>query len=164
MRYITTYPSLIGDIKLISDGVNLTHLYIQGQKHKIKFNNYIPNDNLEIFHMTKKWLDEYFMGNIPKTELKIKVSGTEFQKEVWNILKTIPYGTTTTYKNIAGTIAQKRNINKMSAQAVGCAIKNNPINIIIPCHRVIGTDGNLIGYNGGIELKIKLLKIEKIIK
>lgn len=163
MNYYSKYNSKIGEITLISDGYSLTHLYIENQTHPtIKFEECVLNDNLEIFKQTKNWLNEYFNKQIPRTNIKIKLQGSKFSKEVWEILKTIPYGKVITYKDIAEIIASKRNIKRMSCQAVGNAVGRNPTSIIIPCHRVIGSNGTLTGYNGGIDMKEKLLEIENI--
>ena len=118
---------------------------------------------MNILRETKKWLDEYFDGYNPSiNRLKIAPEGTEFQKRVWQILCDIPYGQTTTYKSIAQTVAKQMNKPSMSAQAVGSAVGHNPISIIIPCHRVVGTDGSLTGYAGGLERKRMLLALENI--
>ena len=160
MNYISKYDSPIGEITLISDGENLTGLYIKGQTENI--NEAIYNDDLEIFYKTKEWLNKYFSGIQPRIKIPIKLEGTEFRRQVWDILLEIPYGKTITYGDIAKKIALKRNIKRMSAQAVGGAVGHNPISIIVPCHRVIGSKGSLTGYAGGIDLKIKLLEIEKV--
>ena len=157
MKYKANYPSPIGNLTLISDGTNLTHIilekesYYQNIKKEAK-----TNDNLEIFKQTKIWLDKYFNKEKPNIDnLKLKLEGTPFQIKVWNALKTISYGQTVTY----GFVAQKIN-SKTSARAVGGAIGHNPIPIVIPCHRVVGTNNNLTGFTGGIDVKIKLLKLE----
>ena len=157
MKYKTTYQSVIGNLTLISDGTNLTHVilekesYYQNIKKEAK-----TNDNLEIFKQTKTWLDKYFNKENPNIDdLKLKLEGTPFQIKVWNVLKKVPYGQTVTY----GFVAQKIN-SKTSARAVGGATGHNPIPIVIPCHRVVGTDNNLTGFTGGIDVKIKLLKLE----
>ena len=124
----------------------------------------IENDNLDIFKRTKKWLDRYFNGEKPQiSELPLSPKGSEFRQCVWKILCEIPYGETCTYKEIADIIAKEQGVDKMSAQAVGGAVGHNPISIIIPCHRVVGSDGSLTGYAGGIETKIKLLKLEGVL-
>ncbi len=117
--------------------------------------------HLPIFDETKNWLDIYFSGKNPDFTPKLKLEGSDFQLTVWNILKEIPYGQTTTYGKIAQKIALQKEINKVSAQAVGGAVGRNPISIIIPCHRVIGHNGNLTGYAGGLEIKKLLLDNEK---
>lgn len=112
---------------------------------------------------TKKWLDRYFKGEKPQiAELDLAPIGSDFAQNVWKILCDIPYGQITTYGNIAKKVAEIMNKNTMSAQAVGGAVGHNPISIIIPCHRVVGTNGNLTGYAGGIDKKIFLLKHEQV--
>ena len=163
MNYITTYKSQIGTITLISDGISLTNLYIEGQKYNIKsIKDYHEENNLEIFQKTKKWLDTYFKGIKPNIDIKIKLNTTKFSEEVYTILKDIPYGELITYKDIAIKLKQKGITKNLCYQAVGRAVGNNPISIIIPCHRVIGSNNSLTGYNGGIELKKKLLELEGI--
>ena len=155
-NYIYKTPKQFSNIILTSDGEFLTGLcFINTSKES-------DNTNLPIFKETIKWLDIYFSGNIPNFIPKYKLDSlTPFQKEVLEITKNIPYGKIITYKKIADTIAKRKNIKKMSAQAVGQALKYNPICIIIPCHRVIGSNNKLTGYNGGIKNKIELLKLEK---
>lgn len=161
--YQYSYISPIGKLLLISDGKSLTNLYIEGQKVFLSTNNtYIEKPDLEVFLISKKWLDMYFSGQVPNIKINLQLKGSEFQKRVWNILLEIPYGKVITYKDIAQIIEKERGIKRMSAQAVGSAVGRNPISIIIPCHRVIGSNGKLSGYNGGIELKRKLLTIEQI--
>ena len=123
----------------------------------------IENDRLEIFIKVKQWLDRYFNGERPDiNELPMNLIGSEFRKSVWEILKQIPYGEVTTYGNIAKEMAKKLKKEKMSAQAIGGAVGHNPISIIIPCHRVVGADGSLTGYAGGLDKKIKLLMHENV--
>lgn len=161
MIYITNYNSPVGKLLLASDGKNLTGLWIEGQECSLDQNNTKLNNDLDIFKKTKNWLDRYFAGKrVEVCELDIRFNGTEFQKIVWKILCEIPYGEFTTYGNIAKKVAKILNKEKMSAQAVGGAVGHNPISIIVPCHRVIGTNGSLTGYAGGIDKKIKLLQIE----
>lgn len=163
MNYFCKYNSPLGEIELLSDGQFLKKLSISGQISVLeKIEEYNYKDNLEVFKKTKIWLDKYFLGEEPKIKIPIKLEGTEFRKRVWKILLEIPYGKTITYKYIADYIAKERNIKKMSAQAVGGAVGHNPISIIVPCHRVIGSNGTLVGYSGGINIKDKLLKIEGI--
>ena len=142
----------------------LVGLWIEGQKYYMGNIKEIPvSKETNILRETKKWLDEYFDGYNPSiNRLKIAPEGTEFQKRVWQILCDIPYGQTTTYKSIAQTVAKQMNKPSMSAQAVGSAVGHNPISIIIPCHRVVGTDGSLTGYAGGLERKRMLLALENI--
>ncbi len=143
---------------MISDGVHLCGLSFLDNINNIK------ETNLDIFDETKIWLDEYFFNHRAISIPKIKLDGTTFQKEVWDILLDIPYGNSVSYKDIASIIEKKRGISKMSAQAIGGAIKNNPIAIIIPCHRVIGSNNKLTGYKWGLERKERLLRLEGIIK
>ncbi len=158
MKYISYYKSRIGQIILESDGENLTGLYFQEDNYKK--DDYIEKELL-IFKETKKWLDLYFNGENPKFIPKIILNGSDFQKQVLNILMKIPYGKTTTYGNIASIIKKENNLKNMSAQAVGNAISNNPICIIIPCHRVIARNNKIGGYHYGIKIKKELLKLEK---
>ena len=164
--YITYYNSILGKLTIASDGENIIGLWIEGQKYfedTIKNENIIKKDNLEIFVKTKDWLDRYFRGKRPDIkELKLSPKGSEFRKNVWKILCKIPYGQTITYGKIAKEIATLMNKKSMSAQAVGNAVGHNPISIIIPCHRVIGVNGSLTGYAGGIGKKIKLLELENV--
>ena len=114
-----------------------------------------------LFEKVKQWLDIYFSGKEPDFTVPLHFTGTDFQNEVWEILCTIPYGQTMTYGEIARQIAVKKGLPRMSAQAVGGAVGHNEISIIVPCHRVVGTNGSLTGYAGGIDKKIKLLQLEK---
>ena len=161
--YKTYYNSPLGKLLIVSDKEKLIGLWIEGQKYYLGNleDNILEDSNLDIFVKTKKWLDKYF--NKEKVDIKnipLAPIGSEFRKNVWNILCQIPYGKTTTYGNIAKEVAKTMNKNKMSAQAIGNAVGHNPISIIIPCHRVIGADGSLTGYAGGIDKKIQLLKLE----
>ena len=149
---------------MASDGENLTGLWFKEQKYYAStISGEIMEKNLVIFEKTIQWLERYFHGERPRiTELQLAPQGSMFRKEVWKILCEIPYGEVLTYGEIAKMIAKKRGIERMSAQAIGGAVGHNPISIIIPCHRVIGSDGSLTGYAGGIELKKKLLEHEGI--
>lgn len=163
--YKTNYTSPFGNIVIASDGENLSGLWLEGQKYFAYTvnGNLIENNDLEIFKQTKTWLNKYFQGSKPKiSELSLKPNGSQFRQRIWQLLCEIPYGSVTTYGEIANTIAKEKGIEKMSAQAVGGAVGHNPISIIIPCHRVIGSNGNLTGYAGGIETKIKLLNLEGV--
>ena len=165
MIYTTHYLSPLGDLLLASRDNALIGLWIEGQKHylgQLK-DDLKDNDDLEIFHQTKDWLNRYFCGESPSPyELKLAPIGSDFRQRVWELLCEIPYGHTITYKDIAMMIAKERGIPKMSAQAVGGAVGHNPISIIIPCHRVVGSSGSLTGYAGGIDKKVKLLKHENV--
>ena len=162
MNYTCKYNSPIGEINLASDGQNLIGLWLKGQNMPTE--EMECKEDLEVFIKTRKWLDEYFKGIEPTQNIPLKLEGTKFRKEVWDILLKIPYGKTITYGDIAKELAKRKGIKKMSAQAIGGAVGHNPISIIVPCHRVIGANGKLTGYAGGIDLKEKLLKIEGILK
>lgn len=161
MNYIFHYTSPLGGLTLASDGEALTGLWFDGQKY---FAQTLDKENTEselpIFEQTIKWLDIYFSGKAPDFTPPLNLQTTEFCKSVCKIMLTIPYGQTMTYGEIAGIIAKQKNLKRMSAQAVGGAVGRNPISIIIPCHRVIGANGSLTGYAGGLDKKIKLLKLE----
>ena len=163
-QYKSYYQSPVGMILLESDGKYLTALQIEGQHHyDAKELVRIEKDDLLIFQKAKKWLKAYFDKKNPLLkDVPIKYSGSVFQKKVWHYLLKIPYGTVVTYKNIAEKVAKDLGKEKMSAQAVGKAVGKNPIAIMIPCHRVVGTNNNLTGYDGGINKKIKLLEIEGV--
>lgn len=118
--------------------------------------------NLPVFEQTAKWLDIYFSGKNPDFTPPLFLSSTSFRNEVWKILLTIPYGKIMTYGEIAKLMAENRGVEKMSAQSVGGAVGHNPISIIVPCHRAVGTDGSLTGYAGGVDIKEKLLKFENV--
>lgn len=165
MIYTSSYKSKLGKILLASKNGKLIGLWIENQKYffgKIK-EEVVEKDDEQALVKTKKWLDRYFNGEKPEiSELELNPIGSEFAKKVWKILIKIPYGEVTTYGNIAKEIAKKSGKEKISAQAVGGAVGHNPISIIIPCHRVVGKDGNLTGYAGGIDKKIKLLELENV--
>lgn len=163
MYYKTFYKSPIGNLTLASDGQKLTGLWIENQKYFPKNLYEMQNNNeLKIFLDTKLWLDKYFNCEKPEiSKLMLAPSGSIFRMQVWDILCEIPYGSVMTYGEIAKKIAFQNGIKSMSAQAVGNAVGHNPISIIIPCHRVIGTNGKLTGYAGGIEKKMKLLSLEQ---
>lgn len=158
MKYYCEYVSKLGNILLVSDGEYLVELKIDSKVKK----DWIKSDNLEVFQNAKEWLDDYFRGKEPKVKLILKLKGTSFQQEVWQLLLEIPYGKVVTYGDLAKKIAIKKGISKMSSQAIGCAVHNNPIPIIVPCHRVVGVNHNLVGYGLGMQLKIELLKLESI--
>ncbi|MDD4371933.1 MAG: methylated-DNA--[protein]-cysteine S-methyltransferase [Anaerostipes sp.] len=164
MYYTTVYSSPVGLLTLASDGENLTGLWIEGQKHhgNTIFEDMIEDNKLPIFSATKKWLDQYFAGKQPAvSELSLAPEGSDFQKSVWHILCKIPYGKVITYGDIAKEIARKKGKERMSPQAVGGAVGHNPISIVIPCHRVVGSNGSLTGYAAGVDTKRKLLEWEK---
>ena len=158
------YTSPIGDILLASKNEKLIGVWFEGQKYHLSNSEDIIEKEDGTLSKTINWLDRYFNGEKPSfNELNLAPEGTSFRCEVWKILCEIPYGKTTTYGDIADRIAQKRGIEKMSAQAVGGAVGHNPIAIIIPCHRVIASNGKLTGYAAGLDKKIFLLKHENAI-
>lgn len=153
MVFCGRYDSPLGPLLLLSDGENLTGLYMGRE---------IPQktEDLPVFRQTKKWLDAYFRGQERAMDFLIAPAGTEFQQRVWKILLTIPFGRTRTYGDIAREVAADMGKEKMSAQAVGQAVGRNPISLIIPCHRCVGAGGQLTGYAGGLENKLWLLRHE----
>ncbi len=162
MQYISHYLSPLGNILLAADDIGLTGLWFEGQKY---FALYLEKEHeekeLAIFETAKRWLTIYFSGKEPDFKVPLHFIGTEFQNEVWEILYRIPYGQTATYGEIAKQLAVRRGIKHMSAQAVGGAVGRNEISIIVPCHRVVGANGSLTGYAGGLEKKAALLRLEQ---
>ena len=164
MIYKTYYLSPLGRMLLAADDMGLVGAWFEGQKYFGEFPRhrnfvFVEKEN-HILKDTLHWLDIYFSGQKPDFLPKLHLIGTDFQREVWNILLEIPYGQTVTYGEIARKIADKRGLKTMSAQAVGGAVGHNRVSVIVPCHRVRGSDGSLTGYAGGIERKIRLLDIE----
>lgn len=165
MYYSTRYLSPIGSIMLASDGKNIVGLWMEGQKYfgATVSEEMVGKDDLPVLVATKKWLDRYFAGEKPEiSELPLAPIGGEFRRVVWDILCQIPYGEVMTYGEIAKKVAKSMSKKSMSSQAVGGAVGHNPISIIIPCHRVVGSNGSLTGFAGGIDKKIKLLKLEGV--
>lgn len=160
-RFTYHYDSPFGGITLASDGDALIGLWFDGQKY---FGDTLSDKHeeraLPVFDETIKWLDIYFSGRDPGFTPKIKMLATSFRKRVWEIMLSIPFGRTMTYLEIARQIAGERGLESMSAQAVGGAVGHNSISLIIPCHRVVGTNGSLTGYAGGIDVKAGLLRME----
>ncbi len=161
MQYTGKYESPLGRIILAADKTGLTGLWFEGQKYfSLCPGKECEEKELPVFEQAQEWLDIYFSGKEPKLKLPLHFTGSEFQNEVWELLCQIPYGQTTTYGDIAKQMAEKKGLAKMSPRAVGGAVARNKISIIVPCHRVIGKDGSLTGYAGGIDKKIALLKME----
>lgn len=161
MQYTTFYESPIGRMLLAADDAGLTGLWFEGQKYFARcLDRETEEKELPVFAEAKRWLDIYFSGKEPDFTPPLHFIGTDFQKEVWEILCAIPYGQTMTYGAIADRLAKKRGLSRMSAQAVGGAVGHNNLSIIVPCHRVVGSDGSLTGYAGGIERKTFLLNLE----
>lgn len=159
------YQAPFGRLTLASDGDNITGLWIDGQKYDratLEQPYRVCGQEIAVFAKAQQWLDIYFSGREPGFMLPLKPKGSAFRQEVWELLQKVPYGQTTTYKEIAGEIAARRGKQTTYAQAVGSAIGHNPISILIPCHRVLGADGSLTGYAGGISVKEYLLKLEGI--
>lgn len=162
MEYTNEYISPLGKILLASDGHALTGLWFEGQKYfAAKLERDHEEKDLPVFAQVTEWLALYFNGKNPAFTPPLTLKGTPFQKEVWEAMLAIPFGQTTTYAKIAAQIAKHRGLASMSAQAVGSAVAHNPISLIIPCHRVVGSDGSLTGYAGGIEKKEWLLAMER---
>lgn len=167
MYYSTTCPSSLGVLTLACDssGGSLTGLWLEGQKY---YGSTISGEMREksgmpVFDRTKDWLDRYFAGERPRVdELALAPAGSVFRREVWRILCEIPYGEVITYGDVAKKAAERLGRAGMSGQAAGGAVAHNPISIIIPCHRVVGANGSLTGYAGGIQNKIKLLTLEGV--
>ncbi len=165
MYYSTTYPSPIGSLTLACDGENLVGLWMEGQKYHggTISEVMIEKDNLPILNDTKNWLDRYFIGQRPAiSELPLAPIGSDFRQEVWRILCDIPYGEVISYGDIAKKMAAKLGLASMSSQAVGGAVGHNPISIIVPCHRVVGSNGSLTGFSAGVKTKFKLLELEGV--
>lgn len=160
MTFIQHYDSPLGGILLAADEVGLTGLWFEGQKY---FACDLPAEcverNTPALSEAKRWLDIYFTGREPEFIPPLHPIGSAFRRSVWELLLQIPYGQTAAYGEIAGRLAAKTG-RRMSAQAVGGAVGHNEISIIIPCHRVVGTNGSLTGYAGGIDKKVKLLELE----
>lgn len=163
MYYITYYLSPIGEMTIVGDEKSIAGLWLEGQKYFAATitDKTVKKDDLPHFIKTKHWLDDYLNSKNPKiSDLPLAPCGNDFRQAVWKILCEIPYGKVKTYGEIAKKIALDTGRSSMSAQAVGGAVGHNPISIIIPCHRVVGTNGSLTGYAGGIDKKIKLLTHE----
>lgn len=161
MTFIQHYDSPLGGILLAADEIGLTGLWFDGQKY---FARDLPAERVErstpVLSEAKRWLDVYFTGKEPDYMPPLHPAGSAFRQSVWDILLQISYGQTTTYGEIARQLAEKQGLPRMSAQAVGGAVGHNEISVIIPCHRVVGTNGSLTGYAGGIDKKVKLLEWE----
>jgi len=166
MHYITNYKSQLGEISLVSDKDNIVGLWLGKKKYMndVISSDVVEDNDLPVLKKGRAWLDNYFSGKKPDiSSLPLApLASTEFRQVVWKILLEIPYGELTTYGDIAKEAAKRMGKERMSGQAVGGAVGHNPISIIIPCHRVVGSDGSLTGYGGGINIKIKLLELEGV--
>lgn len=167
MYYSTTFASPVGNITLAcgGEGRSLVGLWLERQKYygSVIQETMIQKADTPIFHEAKNWLERYFAGEKPDiAQLSLAPIGSAFRQEIWKLLCEIPYGEVVTYGDIARKMAAKTGRKSMSGQAVGGAVSHNPISIIIPCHRVVGSNGSLTGYAGGIETKIRLLELEGV--
>ena len=163
MQYTTSYQSSLGETLLAADEIGLTGLWFDGEKfYADSLDPEHEERNVPVFDVVKKWLDIYFSGHEPDFMPPVHMIGSEFRQQVWKILREIPYGETITYGALAERIARERGLKRMSAQAVGGAVGHNEISIIVPCHRVVGSDGSLTGYAGGVDRKKKLLTLEGV--
>lgn len=161
MDYIHSYASPLGQITVASDGKAVVGLWFDGQKYdRDVLEEEYKEAALPIFGEADRWLDQYFAGQTPNFTPKLKLRGTAFRRRVWEILLEIPYGHTMTYGEIADRIARERGLKRMSARAVGGAVGRNPISLMVPCHRAVGTKGRLTGYAGGLDKKAWLLRWE----
>lgn len=174
MLYKKIYKSLLGDILIVFNEEALFGLYLDRQEEfadKLKDTEIIlfydevlfssKEEDYKILRLTETWLDKYFSGGDPDFIPPINVSGSEFRKDIWDILLKIPYGETRTYKEVGEALLASGKYERVSNQAVGGAVGHNPISLIIPCHRVIGSDGSLRGYAGGVDVKKQLLELER---
>jgi methylated-DNA-[protein]-cysteine S-methyltransferase len=161
MHYTAHYDSPLGGVTLGSDGRALTGLWFDGQKYfAATLDPEHEARELPVFSETKRWLNRYFSGSAPDFTPPLRLYGTDFQKSVWEALLAIPYGQTVTYGELAAKLAERRGIGQVSARAVGGAVGRNAVSLIIPCHRVVGANGALTGYAGGLDRKIRLLERE----
>ena len=161
MSYTYLYSSPIGQLTLASDGEHITGLWVKGQKYfAATLQPGSEMKSLPIFDRAAQWLDVYFSGIEPDFHLPLAPKGSPFRQAVWQALCTIPYGTVVTYADISRQVAERLGRATMSAQATGGAVGHNPITILIPCHRVVGTGGSLTGFASGIDAKLKLLTLE----
>ena len=162
MEYTAFYASPLGGITLASDGEALTGLWFEGQKYyALTLSAAHGPREQPVFALSARWLDLYFSGGEPEFTPPLSLNASTFRRAVWDILLTIPYGKTMTYGEIAQRLAAQLGRATVSAQAVGGAVGHNPISLMIPCHRVVGADGSLTGYAGGLDRKAALLRMER---
>ena len=163
MQYPAAYQSSVGDVLLAADETGLTGLWFEGEKfYALSLDPEHEERETPIFAITRRWLDIYFSGHEPDFMPPVHMIGSEFRRCVWELLLQIPYGTAVTYGDLARQVARRRGLRRMSAQAVGGAVGHNEISIIVPCHRVVGTNGSLTGYAGGVDKKRRLLELEGV--
>lgn len=166
MQYIDRYLSPLGDILLTSNGQSITGLWIGAQQQYAPFaaREAAIKENA-VLYLCKQWLDEYFLGKKPDImRLPLAPAGNQFRQTVWQILTEIPYGSVVTYGAVAVQTARRMGKARMSPQAIGGAVGHNPIALIIPCHRVVGADGSMTGYTGGVDIKQMLLEHEGVLR
>ena len=162
MEYTRAYASPLGVITLAADGERITGLWFEGQAHYAETLDPLHDKgDLAVFGLAERWLDLYFSGRAPDFTPPLRMKTTAFHKAVWEILLSVPWGGTITYGEIARRIADRTGASRVSARAVGGAVARNAISLIIPCHRVVGADGSLTGYAGGLHRKAWLLDMEK---
>lgn len=148
---------------MLSDGESLTHLHFTGDKYyPVALAQEARAADLPVFARSAAWLDVYFSGDNPGALPPLSLQGSAFRLQVWRLLAQIPYGSLVTYKELAQKIAAQRGVPAMSAQAVGGAVSRNPVCIMLPCHRVVGANGSLTGYAGGLWRKERLLQLENV--
>lgn len=163
MQYTAAYQSSVGDVLLAADETGLTGLWFEGEKfYALSLDPEHEERETPIFAITRRWLDIYFSGHEPDFMPPVHMIGSEFRRCVWELLLQIPYGTAVTYGDLARQVARRRGLRRMSAQAAGGAVGHNEISIIVPCHRVAGTNGSLTGYAGGVDKKRRLLELEGV--
>jgi methylated-DNA-[protein]-cysteine S-methyltransferase len=163
MIYSCTIGTPLGVITVSAENEAITGLWFIGQKYfPAKIDTWIDKPEYPVFKLLRTGLSDYFSGMDRALNLQLEPQGTPFQKAVWDILLKIPFGQITTYGEIARKIAAIRGLSAISAQAVGGAVGHNPISILIPCHRVVGSNGNLTGYAGGLDKKKALLQLEHV--
>lgn len=161
--YYCKLDTPLGKAVAATEADALTGFWFVGQKYYPQgTEEWVEDVNRPVFKALRRWLDEYFAGKNPAPSIPLALRGTPFQKSVWEILLRIPYGKLSTYGAIARQVAEMRNTSSFSAQAVGNAVGHNPISLLVPCHRVVGSNGSLTGYAGGLEKKIKLLELEGV--
>ncbi len=164
-RFRTRCDSPVGDITMVADDGALLELRFDGHTKDTDDDDAVWMDDLPVFRLAFRWLDEYFAGRKPEVHVPIRLEGTPFREEIWALLREVPYGETVSYGELAHRLEVKRaDGRKVSARAVGGAVHHNPIGIMVPCHRVIGADGSLTGYAGGLDVKARLLRLEGVPK
>lgn len=161
MNTICHIPSPVGLLTVAGEEQAITGLWLEEQKYfAMTLDPQATEGNLPVFDQLREWLEIYFRGEQPNFSIPLAPKGTQFRQSVWEVLKKIPYGTLVTYGDIARQLNEAG--AKTSPRAVGGAVGHNPISILIPCHRVVGSNSSLTGYAGGLDNKIKLLQLEKI--